>query len=50
LKDGSADERLRAEKVCRVKALASIMAEKQGVHVAHFEQVAENAVPADESR
>lgn len=44
LKDGSAKERLRAEKVCRVKALASVVAEKQGLQVAHTEQVKEETV------
>jgi hypothetical protein len=44
LKDDSADERLRAEKVCRIKALASVVAEKQGVQVAHVEQVREKTV------
>src|SRR5262249_29021771 len=39
LKDDSAEERLRAEKVCRIKALASVVAEKQGVQIAHSEQV-----------
>ena len=41
LKDDSAKERLRAEKVCRVKALASVVAEKQGVQVAHTEELKE---------
>lgn len=41
LKDDSAKERLRAEKVCRVKALASVVAEKQGVMVAHTEELKE---------
>jgi hypothetical protein len=44
LKDDSLEERLRAEKVCRIKALASIVAEKQGVQVAHVEQVKEKTV------
>lgn len=44
LKDQSARERLRAEKVCRVKALASVLAEKKGVQVAHVEQVREKTV------
>ena len=44
LKDGSAKERLRAEKVCRVKALASVVAEKQGIQVAHVEEVKEKTV------
>ena len=37
LKDDSAAERLRAEKVCRTKALASVVAERAGVQVAHSE-------------
>jgi hypothetical protein len=41
LKNHSAKERLRAETVCRVKALASVVAEKDGVQVAHVEQLAE---------
>src|SRR5204862_573314 len=44
LKDDSADERLRAEKVCRIKALASVVAEKQGVQLAQVEQVKEKTV------
>jgi hypothetical protein len=44
LQDDSADERLRAEKVCKIKALASVVAEKQGVQLAHVEQVKEKTV------
>jgi hypothetical protein len=44
LKDGSAKERLRAEKVCRIKALAAIVSEKRGVQVAHVEQLKEKTV------
>jgi hypothetical protein len=44
LQNDSADERLRAEKVCRIKALASVVAEKEGVQVAHVEQVREKTV------
>jgi hypothetical protein len=44
LKDGSAGERLRAEKVCRVKALASILVEKKGFQIAHVEKVSEKTV------
>jgi hypothetical protein len=44
LKDGSAKERLRAEKVCRIKALAAIVGEKRGVQVAHVEQLKEKTV------
>lgn len=41
LKDDSANERLRAEKVCRLKAFANIVAEKEGVQVAHAEELKE---------
>ena len=41
LNDDSAKERLRAEKVCRVKALASIVADRQGIQVAHTEELTE---------
>lgn len=44
MKDGSAKDRVRAEKVCRVKALASVVAEKKGVQVAHTEQLKEETV------
>jgi len=42
--DGSAKDRLRAELVCRSKALASIVAEKEGVTVAHVERLREKTV------
>lgn len=41
LKDKSAEDRLRAERVCRMKALAHLVAEKQGVQVYHVEKVKE---------
>ena len=44
LKENSANERLRAERVCRAKALASVVGEKEGVQVAHVEQVQEKTV------
>jgi len=44
IKDGSAQDRLRAEKVCRVKALAGVVAERQGVQVAHSEELNEKTV------
>jgi urease gamma subunit len=44
LKDKSGKDRLRAEKVCRVKALASVVAEKGGVQVCHVERVKEMTV------
>jgi hypothetical protein len=37
VRDGSARDRKRAELVCRSRALASILSEKQGVVVAHME-------------
>jgi hypothetical protein len=44
LKNNSARERARAETVCRVKALASVVAEQQGIQVAHVEQLKERTV------
>lgn len=44
LKDNKPRTRIDAEKVCRVKALASIVAEKKGVQVAHVEKVEERTV------
>ena len=41
IRDSSAEDRLRAEKVCRVKAIASVVAERQGVQVAHTEHLDE---------
>jgi len=38
VRDGSAKDRKRAELVCRTRALASILSEKQGVLVAHVEK------------
>lgn len=38
LKDGSASDRLRAERVCASKARAAIIGEQHGVQVAHVEQ------------
>ena len=38
LKDDSGSERLRAERVCRLKALASVVAERTGVQIAHSEE------------
>lgn len=42
LKNISPSERLRAERVCRVKALANLAAEKEGVHVFHVQTVEEH--------
>jgi hypothetical protein len=41
LKDNSAVERLRAERVCRIHAEASLAAEKQGVQIARLERLEE---------
>lgn len=41
LKDDSAKELLRAERVCRIKALANIVAEREGVQIAHAETLEE---------
>lgn len=41
LKDKSANERLRAEKVCRIKALASLVAEQKGIYLCHTETLSE---------
>jgi len=41
LKDESAKDRVRAEKVCRAKAFANIVAEQKGVQVAHMEKLEE---------
>ena len=39
VKKGSSSDRLRAEKVCRIKALANVIGEKQGVQVLHIEEL-----------
>jgi hypothetical protein len=44
LKDDSATSRIEAEKVCKVKALAAIVGEREGVQVAHEEKVADKTV------
>jgi serine/threonine protein kinase len=44
LKHKSPNERLRGERVCRAKALASVVAEREGVQVAHAEQLKERTV------
>lgn len=44
LADDRAKTRQDAEKVCRLKALASVVAEKQGAQVAHVEKVEERTV------
>jgi len=50
LKDDSAKERLRAELVCRVKALASVVAEDQGVQVFRLERLQETTVVESEGK
>ena len=44
LKDGAARTRIDAEKVCKVKALAAVVGEREGVQVAHEEKVADKTV------
>jgi hypothetical protein len=44
LKDDSASERLRAERVCRTKALASVVAERTGVQIAHSEELKDKTI------
>lgn len=41
INDNTAKDRLRAERVCRVKALAAIVAEKKGIQVCHVETLNE---------
>jgi len=43
LKDAGPADRLRAEKVCRTKALAGIVSEKKGVQVFHTETLNEQS-------
>ena len=44
LKNDTPTERLRAEKVCRTKALAGMVAEKKGIQVCHVETLNEKTV------
>jgi|GEM_PF-1047224 len=44
LKDSSAEERLRAEKVCRLKALTNVLAERNGVQIAHVEELKDETI------
>jgi hypothetical protein len=44
LKDDSASERLRAERACRTKALASVVAERTGVQIAHSEELKDKTI------
>lgn len=44
LKDESGPERLRAERVCRTKALAAVVADRKGVQVAHTEESQDKTV------
>ena len=39
IKKESSSDRLRAEKVCRIKALANVIGEKHGVQVLHIEEL-----------
>ena len=50
IKDGTAKDRLRVEKVCRTKALAAVVAEKKGVQVAREERLEERTVVVVEDR
>ena len=44
LKDGSPGERLRAEKVCKIKAFAYLVQEEKGVQVFHTEESSDKTV------
>ena len=44
LKDNSPQERLRAEKVCRIKAITSLVSDEQGVQIAHSERLNDRTV------
>ena len=44
LKDNSAQERLRAEKVCKVKAFAYVVQEQKGIQVFHTEESTDKTV------
>ena len=44
LKDNSATQLLKAEKVCKTKALASVVSETEGVQVAHQELLDEKVI------
>ena len=44
LKDDSAQERLRAEKVCRVKAFVALVQEQKGIQVFHTEESTDKTV------
>ena len=48
LKDNSAAERLRAEKVCKLKAFAALVQEQKGVHVFHAEKATDNTLVVTE--
>jgi serine/threonine protein kinase len=41
LKNNSPEERVRADRVCRIRAIASVVAEKEGVHVYRAEEAKE---------
>lgn len=42
--DNSASERIRAEKVCRIKCDVALLKEKEGVYVAHAESLNDEAI------
>lgn len=44
IKNGSAKDRLRQERVCRVKALAAVVGEEKGIQIAHAEILKENTI------
>jgi hypothetical protein len=44
LKDAAARTRIDAEKVCKVKALAAVVGEREGVQVAHEEKIEDKTV------
>ena len=49
LKDGSAGERLRAEKVCKLKAFAYLVQEAKGVQVFHTEESKDKTIIVNEN-
>ena len=48
LKNDSAKDRLRAERVCHTKALAGVVAEKKGVQVYHTEELNEKTTVVED--
>ena len=49
LKDGSADEILRAEKVCTLKARAAAIGERDGTHITYLKRVEDRVVIVKEA-